>query len=232
MREAGIARRAGTRFAATLVAWALAAAGTASGDDPPEAVLILESTGDLRPGEDPQGQPPRFLILRDGRFFLAGTRAVFAGRLDSREMKALDKRVAAARKAAGAGNAGVAFDHTSARHRLRALRGKPFEATATGNPTRAPARLKPLADLVRDLQAFEHPTLAPFAPESYRLFARSATLPGGCRRWPRPAAPPDAPQVVSAAGFPGWPTGVTPASVCHAGRRFAVTLRPLLPGEP
>jgi hypothetical protein len=211
------------------VASALAAAGTASGDDPPEAVLILESTGDLRPGEDPQGQPPRILILRDGRFFLSGTRAVFAGRLDSAEMKALDRKVAAARKVGGSA---VAFDDTLTRHRLRALRGKPFEVASTGDPARAPARLKPLADLVRELSAFEHPTLAPFAPESYRLFAQPATLPGGCRPWPGPGGPPEAPQVVPAAAFSGWPTGVTPASVCHAGQRFAVTLRPLLPGEP
>ena len=65
---------------------------------------------------------------------------------------------------------------------------------------------------------------------------------GGCRRWAFPfpiAAVLGAPRVVSSDEAAGWPTGGVAASVCgddagpsaSAGKRYVVTLRPLLPGE-
>jgi hypothetical protein len=68
------------------------------------------------------------------------------------------------------------------------------------------------------------------------MTVREARLVGGCRRWSFafPIAQALAgPRVVAASDAVGWPTGAVPASVCvdDPGRRYAVTLRPLLPGE-
>ena len=40
-----------------------------------------------------------------------------------------------------------------------------------------------------------------------------------------------APRVVKAEAAATWPTGAVAASVCAGDKRYAVTLRPLLPGE-
>ena len=57
---------------------------------------------------------------------------------------------------------------------------------------------------------------------------------GGCRAWSfsLPLAQAlAAPRFLAAAEALGWPTGAMPASVCADDRRYAVTLRPLLPDE-
>jgi hypothetical protein len=73
------------------------------------------------------------------------------------------------------------------------------------------------------------------------MTVREARLAGGCRAWTFPftvAEALSAPRTVSAAEAAGWPAGARPASVCADGAgpsagagRYAVTLRPLLPGE-
>ena len=66
------------------------------------------------------------------------------------------------------------------------------------------------------------------------MTVREARLAGGCRAWgfTFPIAQALAgPRAVTAAEASGWPTGAVPASVCADDRRYAVTLRPLLPGE-
>jgi hypothetical protein len=66
------------------------------------------------------------------------------------------------------------------------------------------------------------------------MVVREARLVGGCREWTFPfplASAQAAPRTVSASEAEGWPTGALPASVCADDKRYAVTLRPLLPGE-
>jgi hypothetical protein len=66
------------------------------------------------------------------------------------------------------------------------------------------------------------------------LRVREEALPGGCRAWKLPFPPTealDAARSVPASGLPDWPTGAVAASVCAGEKRYAVTLRPLLPGE-
>ena len=66
------------------------------------------------------------------------------------------------------------------------------------------------------------------------MTVREARRVGGCRTWgfTFPIAQALAgPRAVTAAEASGWPTGAVPASVCADDRRYAVTLRPLLPGE-
>ena len=134
--------------------------------------------------------------------------------------------------------------------RLRILDGKPLDVVATGDPAQAPPVLAPLSTLLADLLRFNHPSLRPYTPASYAMTVREGRLVGGCRAWgfPFPVAEALAsPRTVSAAEAAGWPTGAMPASVCvddpspsasasprpsaSAGRRYVVTLRPLLPGE-
>jgi hypothetical protein len=67
------------------------------------------------------------------------------------------------------------------------------------------------------------------------MTVREARLPGGCRPWtfPFPIAEAAAgSRTVTADEAKGWPTGARPASVCADGRRYAVALRPVVPGIP
>jgi hypothetical protein len=74
------------------------------------------------------------------------------------------------------------------------------------------------------------------------MTVREGRFAGGCRAWTFPFPVAEAlasPRTVSAAEAAGWPTGARPAFVClddpgpstTPARRYAVTLRPLLPGE-
>jgi hypothetical protein len=126
--------------------------------------------------------------------------------------------------------------------RLRLLEDDPFEVVVAGDPAQAPPHLAPLATLLADLLRFDHPTLRPYTPSGYAIVAREGRLVGGCRPWgfTFPIAEAlSAPRTISPAEASGWPTGAVPASVCAdgadpsdpAGKRYVVTLRPLLPGE-
>jgi hypothetical protein len=186
--------------------------------------------------------------LKDGQVFVGGTARLEAGRLEKGEASALLKRAEAVRKLPGlaSGTASpVSFGGDPSRTlRLRILDGKPVEVVATGDPERAPPTLAPLSTLLADLLRYHHPSLRPYAAASYAMTVREARLAGGCRAWSFlfPIAEALAsPRTVSSAEATGWPTGARPASVCgddagpgpsaRAGRRYVVTLRPLLPGE-
>jgi hypothetical protein len=229
---------------------ALAALPPVLAGDIPGAVIVLEATPGT-PGSDPSGAPPRFVLLKDGQVFVGGTARLEAGRLEKGEASELLKRAEAVRRLPGLSPTTVALGGDPARTmRLRLLDGKPLEVVATGDPAQAPPALAPLATLLADLLRYDHPSLRPFAPPSYAMTVREARLVGGCRAWgfgfPITQAL-ASPRAVSAAEASGWPTGSTPASVCaddtgssgsagtgpsaSAGRRYVVTLRPLLPGE-
>jgi len=211
----------------------------------PGAVLVLE-TAPGTPGSDPTGAPPRFVLLRDAQVFVGGSSLVEAGRLEKGEAQALQKRASALRKMQGLGSP-IAFGGGGDRTlRLRLLEDEPLEIVATGlppedsphirggDPAAAPAPLAELARLLQDLGHFHHPSLRPYAPSSYSLTVREARLAGGCRAWSWPFPIAEAlagPRAVSASDAASWPTAAMPASVCVDDRRYAVTLRPLLPGE-
>ncbi len=138
------------------------------------------------------------------------------------------------RKLPGITAAPVALGGDASRTSRLWLRDGPVEVVATGDPAAAPPALAPLASLLSDLLSFHHPSLRPYAPTSYAMTVREARLAGGCRAWgfAFPLAQALAgPRVVTAAEASGWPTGAMPASVCADDRRYAVTLRPLLPAE-
>ena len=169
----------------------------------PGAVIVLE-TAPGTPGSDPSSAPPRFVLLKDGQVFVSGTTLVEAGRLEKGDAQAIVKRASALRKLPGIG-AAVVFGGAPERvARLALFEDDPLEITATGDPANAPAALAPLAILLGELLRFHHPSLKPYSPTSYAVRAREAV---------------------------SWPTGAMPASVCVDDRRYAVTLRPLLPGE-
>lgn len=198
------------------------------------AVVVLEAFTRTLPHHVPEAAPPRFALLEDGRVFVGGTRSLAAGKLESRELKELEKRLADVRKLPGmAGTTSLGPGET--RHRLRLFKGgRPLDLTLTGDPAQARPEMRALARLVEDLNGYSHPSLRPYAPESFALSARAGTLRGGCRRWkgtPTVAESVFAPVAVPAAQAEGWPTGATPASVCSGDQTYVMTLRPLLPGE-
>jgi hypothetical protein len=144
------------------------------------------------------------------------------------------KRADAVRKMRGLSSPVSLGGDASRTARLRLLEGKPLDLVVKGDPAQAPPALAPLASLLTDLLRYDHPSLRPYAPASYAMRAREGRLVGGCRTWgfTFPIAEAlGAPRTVSADEAEGWPTGARPASVCAGGRRYVVTLRPLLPGE-
>ena len=228
------------RKAAAAALLALAALPPALAGDIPGAVIVLEAAPGT-PGSDPSAAPPRFVLLKDSQVFVGGTARLEAGRLEKGEVSALLKRAEALRKLPGLSSAPgtaspVSLGGDPARtQRLLVLDGKPFEVVATGDPAEARPALAPLASLLADLLRYHHPSLRPYAPASYAMAVREARLVGGCRAWDFTFPIAEAlasPRAVPAAEAAGWPTGAMPASVCaDDARRYAVTLRPLLPGE-
>jgi len=216
--------------------WIAAAALPLGAGEIPGAVLVLEAVPGT-PGSDPAGAPPRFVLLKDARVFVGGTSHVEAGRLEKGEAQALQKRVSALRKIPGLGSPVSFGGGAELPLRLRLLEGEPLEIVATGLPqgdAPVPPALAELARLLQELARFHHASLRPYAPTSFSLRVREAQLAGGCRSWSLPFPIAEAlagPRAVAAADAASWPTGAMPASVCVAERRYAVTLRPLLPGE-
>jgi hypothetical protein len=170
-------------------------------------------------------------MLRNGEVFVGGTSEILTSRLERKVRRDLQKQANRVRKLKGlVGEAILGPGET--RYRLYIRKGGTF--SARGDLTAVPSRLKPLGRLLERVLCFDHPTLRPYRPSRYRLAVRAGVLRGGCRNWsfalPLLDALP-APRVVPAEMVVGWPTGAVPASVCHRGRKYVVTLRPLLPGE-
>jgi hypothetical protein len=207
--------------------------GLSFGGEIPDATIVLEGLSPTAPGDMPESAPPFFVLLKSGQLFRGGSGRLFEGRLEGDEVSALQKEVSRIRKLLGLGST-VTFGPGSLRQRLILRDGHRLEILATGDPAGAPPALRPLASLIQELSRYDHPSLRPFVPASYLLRVTETHLPGGCRPWifPMPFAEALASsRVVTAAMVVGWPTGETPASVCVADKTYAVTLRPLLPGE-
>lgn len=198
------------------------------------AVAVLEVFTRALPHHVPEAAPPRFALLEDGRVYVGGTRALWAGKLASRELRDLERRLEDVRKLPGLAGS-TTLGPGERRHRLRLFKGgRPLDLTLTGDPAQARPAMRALAGLLQDLERFTHPTLRPYRPETYSLSAREGTPRGGCRRWTGPPSIAEAvfaPVGVAADAAAGWPSGATPASVCSGDRNYVVTLRPLLPGE-
>lgn len=215
---------------------AAAAAGTvpSQAGEVRNAVVVLEVLTQTLPHHVPEAAPPRFALLEDGQVFVGGTRSLSAGKLGSRELKDLEKRLTDVRKLPGLAGT-TTLGPGERRSRLRLFKGgRPLDVTVSGDPAQARPEMRALAALLQDLEKFSHPTLRPYEPETFALSAREGTLRGGCRRWrgsPAVAESVFAPIAVPAARADGWPTGATPASVCSGDQTYVMTLRPLLPGE-
>lgn len=197
----------------------------------PEAQVLLEVLEPARAGFVPEAAPVRFALLGEGQVLAGGTSEVLMGQLGKAELAELEKRLALVRKLSLPTT--VTFGPGPRRYRLRLQKGK-AEVLASGDPAAAPAALQPLARLIADLAAFDHASLQPWRPGSYRVSAVEQSLPGGCRPWRLDTPLSDllgGPRVMSADQLANWPSGAIAASVCDGSRRFAVTFRPLAPGE-
>jgi hypothetical protein len=198
-----------------------------------EAEIALDVTPPPRPGFAPEAAPPRFVLLDEGRVFVGGTRGLAQGQLEKPALKELDEQVARVRKLPGLGSS-VALGPGQTTYRLWLRRGRALEIVATGDPAGAPLALRPLAQLVERLASFDDASLVPFTPAQYLLSAREETLEGGCRAWTLPTPLQDvlaSPRLIGADAAAHWPTGAVAASVCANDKHYAVTLRPLIPGE-
>ena len=213
---------------------ALAAAGSAFAAETAETFLTLDATLEPGPGFAPAAAPRRLLILADGSVYVGGTRHVAVGRLETNELKVIEKRLDKIRKQQPGLSGDVSFGAGATKYRLVVARGRPLDVTTMGDPDLAPFSLRLLASLVADLASFSHPSLRPYRPAFYAVRAQEGSLPGGCRYWSFPVSLEQAlaaPQALSAAAAADWPTGAIAASVCANDKSYVVTLRPLLPGE-
>jgi len=222
--------RAGGPRAALAAALALAVPG--AGAASPSAVQIqLDVAPAPLAGEVPEAAPPRFMLFEDGTVFVGGSSRLLNGRPDKAALRAIADQVDRVRRVPGLGSE-VNFGRGATRYRLQLAKG--VVITAVGEPGQASAGQKPLADLIEALLRFDDPMLRDFHPAQYAVSAREAKLVGGCRAWTLPVSLPDAvaaPRAVPAEAAADWPTGGVAASVCSGGKSYAVSLRPLLPGE-
>jgi len=202
----------------------------------PNAILVMEAAPGT-PGSDAASAPPRFVLLKDGQAFAGGTSRLETVRLEKGELSALRKRVDAARKAIGRERA-VKLGEGGPTVRLRFGEEEAVEVSLgrePSSPAATRAEPEPVSALVLELLSYQHPGLAPYAPQGYAMALREGALAGGCRPWnftTSLAEARGATRVVPAEQAHGWPTGALPASVCGPDdRRYVLTLRPLLPGE-
>jgi len=185
--------------------------------------------------------PMRFALLEKGRIYVGGSTRLAVGLLEGDERKQLEKRVEklAKQKAAvsGSGARGAAGELRlgpgETRYRLQMpKRGTVF--LAVGAPEGATGDLRALGQLIEELRDFDHPSLVPWSPLEYLLTVSRRELPGGCRAWRLELDPESLlrhPVPIPSGAVPDWPTGAAPTAACRGDQRFAVTLRPLVPGE-
>ncbi len=212
--------------------------------------LTLQVPFQARAGQVAEAAPPRFVMLADGQVFVGGTSEIETCRLEKDNLSRFRSEIDAIRKPkkkkttpvqpwltgptvwsfGGSSERVVLTFFADERDKLPLLR-----LEAVGETRRAPVGLKPLADFIERLAEYDHACLRPYAATSYRLRVTEGTLPGGCRS---PGSLETAfssaltgSVAVSAPAAAGWPHGATAAQVCHRGKRYVVTLTPLLPGE-
>lgn len=218
---------------------ALIASTTFAQDPPPAQWIRLDVLpGEMRltPRESLDGVPPRFVVLTDGSVFVGGRREVLRGRLDKNEMQAISTRLDLAIKSVGRSGLPqtLVVGEGPALFRFSVLLGSPLQFVVMGNLEATGAPLSPLADLIRHLAAFRHPSLAPWTPAQFTMIVKERALPGGCRA--ASGLPPLAQTVANSVVVPeklthGFPTGSDLSQVCEGPKRFTVAFRPVIPGE-
>lgn len=232
MKACSAFQLAGACLSFVVVAFGGGARAQSAGVEIPDARAIFEARPAPRPGLVPEAVPPRFVLMEDRRVFVGGLAGLAAGVLEKDEDKALRKRFKELRRMPGLGGT-VTLGPGEQRFRLRVADEK-LDIVATGDPARAPVELRLLASLVADLAQFNHASLQPLPPAQYLASAQEAALAGGCREWnswPTIGEIAAGPRVIPAETVAGWPTGAIAAAVCERGKRYALTLRPLLPNE-
>jgi hypothetical protein len=199
-----------------------------------EPYVSLEAALPPRPGWEAEAAPRRLVLFEDGTLYVGGSQSLAVGRLEKGELEEIGKRLDKLRKSTPGLGGTLSFGPGDQRYRLRVAKGKPLDVVVSGDPAAAPPELRPLAGLVAELAAYQHPSLRPYRPAFYAVRAREASLRGGCREWTFPiplSKALEAPQPMSAVAAQGWPTGAQVASACVGDKSYAVTLRPLLPSE-
>ena len=210
----------------------LAAVVRVSAGDVPEALVALEVIEPPVAWRVAEAAPMRFALLERGRVYVGGSTQLAVGLLESRERKDLEKRVERVAKQKGLGGE-VRLGPGETRHRLH-FPERGVLVMAVGDPAAATGDLRRLGMLIEELRDFDHHSLVPWSPIKYLLSVSRRDVPGGCRLWQLDLDPESLlrqPMVVPSGAVPSWTTGATPTAACHDGRRFAVTLRPLVPGE-
>jgi hypothetical protein len=227
--------RRSPRVLAALVALALWVPGRSAllaAGEVADALVVLEAATPFASGQNWSAAPLRFVLLQDGQVFAGGSQALLAGRLEKAEVKALEAQLDVVRKLPGLASV-VGFGGEEPSFRLRVTKGKPLDLRVTGDPDKASAAFRPLADLLRQLLRFDHPSLRPFTPAQLQLRGHEATRPGGCRLWTLVATPTEAAAgaTIASSAASSWLPGVSTTSVCVGDKRYELQLRPLVPGE-
>jgi hypothetical protein len=184
------------------------------------------------PGHIPEAAPFRFVLLDKGRVFLGGTTQLATAELPSADRKDLEKLITKVAKRTNSAER-VRLGPGETQYRLY-FGKRDVGVTAMGDPALAPKEHRELATLIQELLAFDHYSLRPYDAQKLLLQVRVGELAGGCRRWEFDidlAAASRHPVEIPARIAGAWPTGAVAASVCHAGERYIVTMRPLVPGE-
>jgi hypothetical protein len=205
------------------------------------AVVTLEVIEPAADWREAGAAPMRFALLDKGRVYVGGSARLATGVLEDRERKELEKRVERLAKQKGGlsateprGPGGeLRLGPGETRHRLQLpKRGVVF--LAAGAPEGASGELRLLGELIEQLRDFDHHSLVEWTPLEFLLSVTRRTLPGGCRPWRMELDPESLlrrPVTIPSGAAPDWPTGAVPTSACLGDQRFAVTLRPLVPGE-
>lgn len=222
----------GQLLAGAFLVATLCGAPAASAGEVPEAIVTLEVIEPAVSWRVAEAAPLRFALLERGRVYVGSSTQLAVGVLDGSERKELEKRAERVAKQKDLPGE-VRLGPGDTRYRLHFPR-RGVLVMAVGAPEAAPGELRRLGMLVEELRDFDHHTLVPWAPLEYLLSVARRSLPGGCRTW-RLDLDPEAllrrSMAIPAAAAPGWTTGAVPTAACHQGQRFAVTLRPLVPGE-
>lgn len=210
----------------------LATAVPVSAGEVPEALVTLEVIEPPVGWRVAEAAPLRFALLERGRVYVGGSTRIAVGLLEGRERKELEKRVERVAKQKGLGGE-VRLGPGETRYRLH-FPERGVLVLAVGAPEAAAGEMRRLGMLIEELRDFDHHTLVPWSPLQYLLSVSRRDVPGGCRSWSLDLDPESLlrqPMAIPAGAAPRWTTGALPTAACHGGRRFAVTLRPLVPGE-
>lgn len=216
-------------FAGVLV---LFAAAPALAGEVPDALVTLEVIEPAVPWRVTEAAPMRFALLERGRVYVGGTARLATGVLEGDDRKDLEKLAERVSKQEGISGE-VRLGPGETRYRLH-FPERGVVVLAVGAPEGATGELRRLGELIERLRDFDHHSLVPWTPLEYLLSVSRRDLPGGCRPWNLELDPESLlrrAMVIPVGAAPSWTTGVLPTVACHGGRRYAVTLRPLVPGE-